>query len=100
MTDMKTNTTDDGMSLHAESAQARPSADEPLSGESAPRLEANADEDDDDFDHYDEDYACTHCGGEGFREVNDPLWDYCDEFGYGPCGSCDGTGLRSRQWVF
>lgn len=46
------------------------------------------------------DYACTHCGGEGYREVDDPLWDDCDEFGYGPCGSCEGTGLRSKQWVF
>jgi hypothetical protein len=54
----------------------------------------------DDYDDYDEDYACTHCGGEGYREVDDPLWDDCDEWGYGPCGSCRGTGQRKHQWVF
>ena len=46
------------------------------------------------------DRTCTHCGGEGFAEVDDPLWDDCDEFGWGPCSACNGTGLRSRQWVF
>lgn len=51
-------------------------------------------------DEYDDRLGCTHCGGEGFREVDDPLWDECDEFGYGPCGSCYGTGLRSDQRVF
>lgn len=52
-------------------------------------------------DDYEEgDYACTHCGGEGYREVEDPFWDDCDEFGYGPCTSCRGTGSRSQQWVF
>lgn len=56
--------------------------------------------DDDEWDDWDDDYACTHCGGEGYREVEDPLWDDCDEFGYGPCTSCHGTGQRSRQWVF
>lgn len=55
---------------------------------------------DDDFEFEHDDYGCTHCGGEGYREVDDPLWDDCDEFGYGPCRSCHGTGLRSRQWVF
>ena len=55
----------------------------------------------DDFDDYDPDgLACTRCGGEGFREVEDPLWDDCDEFGYGPCTSCRGTGQRKHQWVF
>lgn len=55
----------------------------------------------DEQDDYEEgDYACTHCGGEGYREVEDPFWDDCDEFGYGPCTSCRGTGLRSQQWVF
>lgn len=51
-------------------------------------------------DDWEDDYGCTHCGGEGFREVDDPMWDECDEFGWGPCGSCHGTGQRSRQWVF
>lgn len=54
--------------------------------------------DDDDWDP--DDLACTHCGGEGFREVDDIFWDDCDEFGWGPCTSCRGTGSRSQQWVF
>lgn len=67
------------------------------------RLAAVALEDFYDDDFYDDDFdddGCTHCGGEGFREVEDPLWDECDEFGFGPCTSCNGTGRRSRQWVF
>ena len=55
---------------------------------------------DDDYYNDDDDLACTHCGGEGYREVEDPLWDDCDEFGYGPCTSCRGTGQRKHQWVF
>ena len=46
------------------------------------------------------DLACTHCGGEGFCEVDDPMWDECDEYGWGPCGACHGTGSRKHQWVF
>ena len=53
----------------------------------------------DDWDD-DEDLGCTHCGGEGYAEVDDPLWDDCDEFGWGPCSSCRGTGQRRHQWVF
>ena len=55
---------------------------------------------DDGWDEDQDDYGCTHCGGEGFKQVDDPLWDDCDEFGWGPCDSCAGTGLRSRQTVF
>ncbi len=56
----------------------------------------------DDFDDRDDGtgYACTHCGGEGYCQVDDPLWDDCDEFGYGPCTYCKGTGDRSQQTVF
>lgn len=54
---------------------------------------------DDDYDQ-DDGFSCTHCGGEGWGPVDDPLWDTCDEFGYGPCGSCHGTGERRHQWVF
>lgn len=54
----------------------------------------------DDWDEEDDDFGCTHCGGEAFREVDDIWWDDCDEYGWGPCTSCRGTGLRSRQWVF
>lgn len=59
-------------------------------------------EEDDGYFNYDEDDlgACSHCGGEGYAQVDDPLWDECDEFGYGPCGSCRGTGERRHQWVF
>ena len=55
----------------------------------------------DDFDdEYEEEWECSWCGGEGYAEVDDPLWDDCDEFGYGPCGSCGGSGLRKHQTVF
>lgn len=57
--------------------------------------------DEGDFDYDEEnDLACTHCGGEGYREVEDIWWDECDEFGYGPSTSCRGTGSRNHQWVF
>lgn len=53
-------------------------------------------------DDYDDDdgWGCTHCGGLGWAEVEDPLWDDCDEFGYGECSSCHGTGERRHQTVF
>lgn len=55
---------------------------------------------DDDCDLDPEHRACTHCGGEAFREVDDIWWDDCDQYGWGPCTSCRGTGLRSQQLVF
>lgn len=55
---------------------------------------------DDEWDEGDDEWDCTHCGGEGFREVDDIWWDDCDEFGWGPCSSCRGTGMRRHQWVF
>lgn len=61
---------------------------------------ATAMDTDDDGFYDDEEWACTHCGGEGYREVDDPLWDDCNEFGEGPCPSCRGTGLRKHQTVF
>lgn len=51
-------------------------------------------------DYWDDDPACTHCGGEGYREVDDIWWDECDQWGYGPCTSCHGTGERRHQRVF
>lgn len=53
-----------------------------------------------DDDEFDDELACTRCGGEGFAEVDDPLWDECDEFGWGPCNACHGTGERRHQRVF
>lgn len=56
-----------------------------------------------DFDdeyEYETEWECTWCGGEGYAEVNDPINDDCDEFGYGPCGPCGGTGLRKHQTIF
>jgi hypothetical protein len=67
---------------------------EPMGTDSADRFL------DDDFDYDEDELACTHCGGEGWGPVDDPLWDECDEFGYGPCASCRGTGERRQQWVF
>lgn len=55
---------------------------------------------DDDDDYGRDDYACSHCGGEGWRAVDDIWWDECNEFGDGPCTSCRGTGQRKHQWVF
>jgi hypothetical protein len=54
----------------------------------------------DDWWDDDDDLGCTRCGGEGFSEVDDPLWDDCDAFGWGPCCACRGTGQRRHQWVF
>lgn len=51
-------------------------------------------------DDYDDELGCTRCGGEGFTDVDDPMWDECDEFGWGPCNACRGTGERRHQWVF
>lgn len=48
----------------------------------------------------DDGFSCTHCGGEAYVQVEDPFWDECDQFGWGPCTSCRGTGERRHQWVF
>ena len=53
---------------------------------------------DDDWD--DDELACTRCGGEGFSQVDYPVWDECNEFGWGPCNACRGTGARRHQWLF
>ena len=46
---------------------------------------------------------CTHCGGEWYlQECDDPI-QCCDprcDGQWHPCVACDGTGLRSRQWLF
>lgn len=47
-----------------------------------------------------EEWECTFCGGDGYAEVDDPLWDDCDEYGWGDCSACGGTGLRKHQTVF
>lgn len=56
-------------------------------------------------EHYDDDecddgWCCTYCGGEGWGPVDDPFWDDCDEYGYGECSACSGTGERRHQTVF
>lgn len=67
-----------------------------------------------DADGYDDYYAdefdgepeCTHCGGDGWDECADPLQccaskHYSNEWEqYCPCRACNGTGLRSQQWIF
>lgn len=53
-----------------------------------------------DYEDPDDEWACTFCGGDGYTEVDDPLWDDCDEFGIGECSACSGTGLRKHQTVF
>ena len=64
-----------------------------------PDAEPEAYFEDDDYEDPDG-LSCTHCGGEAYREVDDIFWDDCDEYGWGPCTSCRGTGLRRYQWVF
>lgn len=45
----------------------------------------------------DDENLCTCCGGEGYQESDDPLWDGADEI---PCKACFGTGLRKHQVIF
>lgn len=68
----------------------------------ASQVKCEVEQDDRDYFDYEDDdgYHCTHCGGEGYCQVDDPFWDECDEFGYGPCTYCDGTGDRANQTVF
>ena len=40
---------------------------------------------------------CSICGGEGWQESDDPLWEGFDDV---PCKACNGTGLRRHQHVF
>lgn len=55
---------------------------------------------DDDYDEFGDERGCTHCGGDGYCEVDDPLWDDCDEYGWGDCPACSGTGKRKHQTIF
>lgn len=63
-----------------------------------------------DEDGYDDYYAddiddgeqdCTHCGGDPLVECDDPL-QCCTQHigGWCQCRACNGTGLRSEQWIF
>lgn len=48
----------------------------------------------------DEDAAesdCSWCGGEGWQDSNDQLWDDDDTV---PCSACAGTGMRRHQSIF
>lgn len=48
---------------------------------------------------FDENYACTHCGGEGqCCDGADPLGDCPDD--YHPCHACRGSGARKDQVVY
>lgn len=47
----------------------------------------------------DDEWACTHCGGDGMQENDDPLWHGFDKAEI-PCECCAGTGLRKHQTVF
>ena len=51
-------------------------------------------------DEYDEEWACTWCGGEGIADDLDPLENDCDMYGVGRCPCCNGTGLRKHQTIF
>jgi DnaJ-class molecular chaperone len=49
-------------------------------------------------DDFMDDLDCTHCGGEGEQENDDPL-RYGDVWMV-PCVACRGTGNRRDQWLF
>lgn len=42
-------------------------------------------------------WDCTRCGGEGFQESDDPLWDGQDII---DCKACGGSGRRKDQTVW
>lgn len=57
-----------------------------------------ADLSEEDFE-LDDEFDCTHCGGEGTcDDGSDPLGD-CDDLPH-PCHACGGSGRRSDQVVF
>lgn len=48
---------------------------------------------------FNDDWDCTHCGGDGIcMDNSDPLWD-CDHMPHS-CHACGGTGRRSDQRIF
>lgn len=56
------------------------------------------DSDPDEEPEYDEEWACTWCGGDGTMENDDPVF-----YGHNrdiKCSACGGTGLREYQTVF
>lgn len=53
-----------------------------------------------DYEEYDDQWACTRCGGTGRIESDDPLWDDADQFGEIECWACSGTGERRHQTIF
>jgi hypothetical protein len=60
------------------------------------------DPEDDEWDFADHDGYCTHCGGDGYDECDDPIQctsahtrgDLC------PCGACGGSGLAKDQRIW
>lgn len=55
---------------------------------------------DEDYEDYDDQWACTRCGGQGRIESDDPFWDDADQFGEIDCWACSGTGERRHQTIF
>lgn len=50
-------------------------------------------------EEFEDEWACTHCSGEGIcDENNDPLWD-CDDRPH-RCHACNGSGKRRDQVIF
>lgn len=41
--------------------------------------------------------SCSWCGGDGWQESDDPLWDGADEI---PCKACGGSGLARKQTIW
>jgi DnaJ-class molecular chaperone len=47
---------------------------------------------------FDDEWACTWCGGDGTMENDDPVF-----YGHNrdvPCSACGGTGERKNQTIF
>lgn len=52
----------------------------------------------DDEEDYDDDWACSFCGGSGDMENDDPVF-----YGHNrdvACSACGGTGERKHQTIF
>jgi hypothetical protein len=65
-------------------------------------VSGDIDADDDYGDGYDDDPACTWCGGDAWAECDDPI-QCCDPKCDGQihqCPACGGTGLAEHQVIW
>ena len=50
-----------------------------------------------DEEDYDDDGYCFWCGGDGFTESDDPMWDLSD---WVRCSSCGGSGKAEDMTIW